>query len=55
MLQHFPGNVQGQVLRIHQALDEAEMIGQQVRALIHDEDAAGIELQALFIVPGCNS
>ena len=27
MLEHFAGNVQGEILRIHQALDKAEVIG----------------------------
>ncbi len=52
MLEHFPGNVQGQVVRFHHALDEAEIIRQELGAFIHDENAAGIQLQALFVFLG---
>ena len=39
MLKHFPGNIERQILGIHQSLDEAEIIRQQIRAFIHDQDA----------------
>ena len=38
--------------RVHHALDEAEVVGQQVGALLHDQHAGGIELQALLVVLG---
>ena len=52
MLEHLTGDVQGQVGGVHDALDEAEVVGQQIRALVHDHDAGGIELQALLKVGG---
>ena len=36
VLQHLPGDVQAEILGIHQSSDEAEIIGQQVGALVHD-------------------
>ena len=52
MLQHFPGDVQRQVLGIHQPGYEAEMVRQQIGALVHDQHAAGIQLQPLLIFAG---
>ena len=52
LLQHLTADVQAQVLAVHDALDEAEVIGQQVGALFHDEHAGGIECQTLFVVFG---
>ena len=48
MLEHLAGNVEGEVLRVDQAAYKAEVIGQQVGALVHDEDAAGVKLQSLL-------
>ena len=50
MLQHFSGNVERQILGVYQTLYEAEIVRQQIRALIHDLHAGRIELQAFFIV-----
>ena len=36
--------------RIHKALHKAEVVGQKVGTFFHDEHAAGIQLQALFIL-----
>ena len=52
MLEHFTADIQRQVLRIHQALDKAEIVGQQVGALFHNHHAIGIQLETLFIFPG---
>ena len=52
MLEHLTGDVQRQVLGIHQALDKAVAVRQQVGAFLHDEHAAGVELQPLFVLPG---
>ena len=46
-LQDFAGNVQGQVIGIHHALDEAQVQRQELVGLIHDEHALHIEFQAL--------
>ena len=50
MLEHLTRDVQAQVGAVHQTLDKAEMIGQQILALLHDHHGAGIELQALLII-----
>ena len=52
MLEQLPGDVQREVGGIHNALYKAEAVGQQVGALVHDEHAGGVELEALFILPG---
>ena len=52
MLEHLPGDVQGDIRGVHNALDKAEVIGQQVRALVHNHDPGGIELEPLLKVRG---
>ena len=52
LLQHLTADVQAQVLAVHDALDEAEVIGQQVAALFHDEHTGSVECQTLFVVLG---
>ena len=55
LLQHLTADVQAQVLAVHDALDEAEVVGQQVGALLHDEDAGCVQSQTLFVVLGVES
>ena len=52
MLEHFTADVQGQILAVHNAPDEAEVLGQQILAVLHDHHAAGIQLQAALEVLG---
>ena len=52
MLEQFPGDVQRKVGGVHHALYKAEAVGEQVGALVHDEHAGGVELEALLILPG---
>ena len=52
LLEHFPGNIEGEVLGVHEAADKAEIIRQQVFTFIHDEDPGGIELQPPLEVLG---
>ena len=52
VLQQLPGDVQAQVRRVHHAPDEPEVLRQQVRALVHDEDPVGVQLEALFVLLG---
>ena len=47
-----PGDVQGDIRGVHNALDKAEVIGQEVRALVHNHDPGGIELKPLLKVRG---
>ena len=52
VLEDLTADVQGEVGGVHHALDKAEVVGQQVGALVHDEHAGGVELQALLVLPG---
>ena len=52
VLEHLTGDVEAQILGVHNAADEAEVLGQQIRAVFHNEHAGRIELQALLIVLG---
>ena len=52
MLQHLPADIQGQILAVYHAPDEAEMLRHQVLAGVHDHHTAGIELQAPLEVLG---
>ena len=46
MLQQLTGDVQAQVRGVHHAPHEAEILRQQLLAVVHDHDAGGIQLQA---------
>ena len=52
MLEHLTGDVQGYVGRVHHALDKAQVVGQQIGAVLHDQHTAGVELQSLLIILG---
>ena len=52
MLEHLTADVEAQVGGVHHAPDEAEVVGHQVLAVLHDHDAGGVELQALLVVLG---
>ena len=52
MLQHLPADVQGQVLAVHHAPDEAEVLRQQILAVFHNHHAGRIQLQACLEVLG---
>ena len=47
-----PRDVQGQIRGVHQALDEAEVVGEQILAGVHDHDAAAIQLQPPLVALG---
>ncbi len=53
LLQEFAGNVQGQVGRIDDSLDEAQVQGQELLGIVHDEYTLYIELESprCFPVP----
>ena len=46
VLEHFPADVQGQILAVHHAPDEPEVLGQQILAVFHNHHAGGVQLQA---------
>ena len=52
LLQHLTADVQAQVLTVHDALDEAEVVGQQVGALFHDQHAGSVQGQTLLVLLG---
>ena len=52
LLQHLAADIQAQILTVHDALDEAEVIGQQVGALLHDEHAGCVQGQTFLVILG---
>merc|ERR1719298_47194 len=50
LLQRLARNVERQVLRIDDALDKGEPLGDQVLAVVHDEDAAHIQLDVARVL-----
>ena len=50
LLQELTRDVQREVRRIDETLHEAQVVRQQVLALVHDEDMAAVELQARLVV-----
>ena len=49
LLKRFSRNIQRKVGRVNKTLDEAEVIGKKIGALIHNQNAVRIKLQAFFI------
>ena len=52
VLQDLTGDVEAEIRGIHYSADEAEAIGQEVCALVHDEDSVAVELESGLEVPG---
>ena len=50
MLQRLAADVQLQVLAVHHAAHEVEVVGQQLLALLHDQDVGAVQRQALLEV-----
>ena len=50
VLKHFTGDIEREVGAIHKTAHKAEIVGQKILAMLHNEHTARIELQALFIV-----
>ena len=51
VLEDLAGDVEGQIVGVHHALDEAQVMGHQLLRLVHDEDATDVELDAMLLVP----
>ena len=49
VLQELAGNVEAQIRRIDHAAHKAQIVGQERVALVHDENARAVELQALLV------
>ena len=52
VLEDLTADVQREVGGVHHTLDKAEVVRQQIGALVHDEHTGGVELQPLLIFPG---
>jgi hypothetical protein len=50
LLQSFTGDVEGEILRVDDTLDEVEVFRDDVLAVIHDEDAANVELDVIALL-----
>src|SRR3569833_1192315 len=48
LLERLAGQVQGQVLRVVDTLDESQPLGDQVRSIVRDEDAADVQLDVVL-------
>ena len=52
LLQGLTGNVQWKILRVDNALDEVEVLGDEILAVVHDEHPANIELDVVALLLG---
>merc|ERR1711968_292578 len=50
LLKHLAGNVEGEVLRVHDPLHEPQPLRDDVLAVVHDEDAAHVELDVVGLL-----
>ena len=50
LLEHLAGDVEGKILRVDDALDEGEELGDDVLAVVHDEDAADVQLDVVSLL-----
>jgi hypothetical protein len=52
LLEGFTGDVQGQVLRVDNALDEVEVFRDKVLTVVHDENSADVKLDVVALLLG---
>lgn len=52
LLQEFSGNVKGKIFRVHDTLDKGEVVGDELIAVVHDEDSSDVELDVIFLLLG---
>jgi hypothetical protein len=52
LLQRFTRNVEWEILRIDNTLDEVEVLWDKILAVVHDEDTADIELDIVPLLLG---
>jgi len=52
LLQKFSGNVQGKIFRVDNSFDEAEEIGNEFLAIVHDENSSNIEFDVILLFLG---
>ena len=48
LLQHLSGDVEGEILRIDDTSNKAQVLGDEVVAVVHDEDAADVQLNVVL-------
>jgi hypothetical protein len=52
LLEGLTGDVEGEVLRVDDTLDEVEVLGDEVLAVVHDKDATNVELDVVALLLG---
>jgi hypothetical protein len=52
LLEGLTRDVEGKVLRVDDSLDKVEVLGDEVLAVVHDEDAANVELDVVALLLG---
>jgi hypothetical protein len=52
LLEGLTGDVEGEVLGVDDALDEVEIFGDNVLAVVHDENAANVEFDVVALLLG---
>lgn len=50
LLEHLTGNVQGKIFGIHDSLDEVQVLGDQLFAVVHDEDTTDVQLDVVLLL-----
>lgn len=52
LLERLTRDVEGEIFGVDDALDEVEVLGDDVLAVVHDEDAADVELDVVALLLG---
>lgn len=52
LLEGLTGDVEGEILRVNDTLDEVEVLGDDVLAVVHDEDTADIKFDVVALLLG---
>jgi hypothetical protein len=50
LLEGLSRDVEGEILRVDDTLDEVEVLGDEVLAVVHDEDTADVELDVVALL-----
>ena len=50
LLEHLTGDVQRKILRVHDTLDEVQVLGDQFFAVIHDENATNVQFDVVLLL-----
>ena len=52
LLQRLTRDVEGEILRVNNTLDEVEVLGDEILAVVHDENTADVELDVVALLLG---